>query len=215
MPLRIGVVSIQGDFAKHIQAVELAGGRPLAVRDPSDLQGLNGIILPGGESTTISLLSRYSGLWDTLSLALKKGLPAFGTCAGLILLSEEVEESSNNAQVCPLGLLRVKVQRNAYGRQRESFVGRVKLNFDGYQDEVPGVFIRAPRIVEVGLGVTVLAHHGNDVVLVQQGQLLGATFHPELGEEVTLHKYFLDIVSEAGGDKAGSLEIKGSSGKEG
>ena len=188
--MRIGVLALQGDFALHARVLEQCGVAAVEVRKPVELDEVDGLIMPGGESTT---LLKLIDAWDFVP-ALEKfnsaGKPIFGTCAGLILLAREVESPKQLS----LGLIDVTVVRNAYGRQRESFEasGTAKLGPDPSQLEM--VFIRAPRITRVGPGVETLARHGNDAVLVRQGTVLVGTFHPELTEDTAVHGYFCRMV---------------------
>jgi len=185
---RIGVLAIQGDYAAHRAALERAGAACFEVRTLADIESAEGLVLPGGESTVMgSLLVRF-GLMDALVARIRDGLPAFGTCAGLILLAREVEGYRQPG----IGLLDVAVARNAYGRQVASFRAPVNASSVG-AGKIEAVFIRAPRITRVGEGVEVLASHGGDPVLVRQGRILGCTFHPELVEGAAIHRYFLGL----------------------
>ena len=187
---RIGVLALQGDFALHAKALARCGVEAVEVRKPAELGEVDGLIMPGGESTT---LLKLMDAWDFVP-ALEKfhraGKPIFGTCAGLILLAREVQ----SPQQFSLGLIDVGVERNAYGRQRESFEasGTAKLGQAPTQLEM--VFIRAPRIKRVGPGVDVLAEHGGEPVMARQDRVLVATFHPELTDETKVHRYFCDMV---------------------
>jgi 5'-phosphate synthase pdxT subunit len=197
----IGVLALQGDFALHRQALDRAGVASREVRKPDELGLVAGLIIPGGESTT---LLKLMDAWDFVP-ALEKfhaaGKPLFGTCAGLILLAREVE---NPAQFC-LGLIDVTAERNAYGRQRESFeaVGEGDLG-DGPRP-LKMVFIRAPRLSRLGPAVTPLAHHAGECVMARQGTVLVAAFHPELTDDPAVHRYFVRMVEAAGGPRAPSV----------
>ncbi len=184
--MKIGVLAVQGAVREHIVCLERLGVEAVPVLRPTDLVGLSGIILPGGESTAQWRLLSRTGLAEPLGQALKEGLPAFGTCAGLILLAREI----TNWPERYFGVLNVAVERNATGRQVDSF--EAKLAVDGL-GEVPAVFIRAPAIRAVGEGVEVLGRYGDEPVLVRQGPLLGATFHPELTEDLRIHEFFLSL----------------------
>ena len=180
MPARppVGVLALQGDFEAHRKALADRGVESVEVRTPSDLDGLAGLVLPGGESTTMLKLMESTGLDERLEVLVRDGVPVLATCAGVILLAREVTNPPQRS----LGLLDVAVERNAYGRQLESAV--VDLEVDA-EAELPtpkleGVFIRAPRVTEVGALVRVLARRGRDPVLLRQGNVLAATFHPEL-----------------------------------
>lgn len=191
-PPRIGVLAIQGDVAEHLRAIAAAGGVPVQVRRPADLDGIDGLILPGGESTTIGMLGGESGLLAAIRRRLEGGLPAWGTCAGLILLARDVGRDQ------PLiGGLDVTVDRNAFGRQVDSF--EVDLDITG----LPGgpfraVFIRAPVVRRAGPAVELLARlDDGTIVAVRQGRLLGTSFHPELTGDSRLHALFLSMATAA------------------
>lgn len=192
MPVRIGVLAVQGDYAAHRNALERAGARTTEVRTAEDLDSVDGLVLPGGESTVMGSLLQRFGLLDTLAARIRVGLPVFGTCAGLILLAAEVEGRAQPG----LRVLDVTVRRNAYGRQIASFRASVPLSIPGAAS-LEGVFIRAPRIVRTGPGIEILAALNGDPVLVRQGTMLGCTFHPELVEEPAVHRYFLSMAAAA------------------
>ncbi|NJE86010.1 pyridoxal 5'-phosphate synthase glutaminase subunit PdxT [Thermococcus sp. CX2] len=192
--LRIGVIGVQGAVSEHIDATKRAleklgvEGDAFWLRKPSQLEGIDGIIIPGGESTTISRLMLENGLFDEVKKLGEEGLPIMGTCAGLILLAKEVEGAVEGQRF--LELLDVRVNRNAYGRQVDSFEAPLKLSFS--DEPFPGVFIRAPRIVELlGDKVKPIAWHGEEVVGVEQGNIIGLAFHPELTDDTRLHEYLL------------------------
>ena len=188
----IGVLALQGDFAAHRAALREAGAASVEVRHPGELGGVSGLILPGGESTTLVKLIREMGFVEALRAFVSEGRPVLGTCAGAILLGSKVAGSS---QFC-LGFMDIDVERNAYGRQRESFEsvrGEARLP-GGRPTDPPApmemIFIRAPRIVRTGPGVSILATHGGEPVLVRQRRLLAATFHPEMSADRILHQHF-------------------------
>ncbi len=184
----MGVLSLQGDFARHAAAVRELGAEPVRVSLPGDLSSLSALILPGGESTTMLRLLEATGLRAPLERAVRE-LPVLGTCAGLILLAREADRLP-----CPtLGVLDVTAERNAWGRQVHSFSGRVRLEPGG--DLVEGVFIRAPRIRRVGPGVEVVARLDDEPVGVRQGRLAALAFHPELTPDRRLHAWFLRDVA--------------------
>jgi pyridoxal 5'-phosphate synthase pdxT subunit len=184
---RIGVLAIQGDYAAHAEALGLAGAEPVEVRKPEELTGIDGLILPGGESTTIlRFLEKNDFLTRLREFCLTQ--PVFGTCAGAILLSREVR---NPAQVS-LGALDAVAERNAYGRQIDSAILTAETELPGGPLEM--VFIRAPRLTELGARVEVLAKRNDDPVLVRQGKVMAATFHPELSADGRVHRYFVDSV---------------------
>ena len=195
--MKIGVLALQGDFEAHRKAlarVDRSGtiGEPVEsveVRKPEQLAGLDGLIIPGGESTTLLKLMSDWGFMPAIEKFHAEGRPLFGTCAGLILLARDVERPRQPS----LGLIDVGVERNAYGRQRESFEARGVAHLDGPRP-VEMVFIRAPRIRRTGEGVAVLAEHGGEPVMAREGQVLVATFHPELTDDPSVHAYFCRMV---------------------
>jgi len=174
----VGVLALQGDFEAHRKALADRGVESVEVRTPSDLDGLAGLVLPGGESTTMLKLMESTGLDDCLEVLVRDGVPVLATCAGVILLAREVTNPPQRS----LGLLDVAVERNAYGRQLESAVVDLEVDAEAAlpTPKLEGVFIRAPRVTEVGASVRVLARRGRDPVLLRQGNVLAATFHPEL-----------------------------------
>ncbi len=182
----IGVLALQGDFREHCQRLRSIDVATREVRLPVHLDGLDGLIIPGGESTTIARLLQRFGLQDPLRERARADFPMWGTCAGAILLSDAVPELDRT----PLGLLPIAVERNAYGRQIDSFETDLAVPALGAKS-FHAVFIRAPRIVGVGTGVEVLARHEDDPVIVRRGPLLATTFHPELTSDVRLHRYFM------------------------
>ena len=191
MKKKVGVLALQGDFAAHSEALARAGAEPVLVREPGQFQEIDGLIIPGGESTTMLKLLHYDNLLEPLRQFVHKR-PVFGTCAGAILLANEV---SNPAQES-LGTMDITVERNAYGRQLDSRVVELEPEPEFQQRTVPGrleaVFIRAPIIRRVGPGAKVLARYNNDPILVEQGNCLVATFHPELTEDSRVHALFLE-----------------------
>jgi pyridoxal 5'-phosphate synthase pdxT subunit len=191
--MRIGVLALQGDFDRHAKALARCGVEAVEVRKPQELEDVDGLIMPGGESTTLLKLMDAWGFVPALEKFHAEGRPIFGTCAGLILLAREVD----NPRQFSLGLIDVGVERNAYGRQRESFEADGRATLDGRATPVEMVFIRAPRIRRVGPGVETLARHGEEPVMVRQGSVLAATFHPELTDDSTVHEYFCQMVRNA------------------
>lgn len=184
----IGVLAMQGAFREHQLMLSACGVDSRQVRKPEDLNGLDGLIIPGGESTTISKLLADSGLFEPLRLLGKEGMPVFGTCAGAILLAKEIEDASFER----LGLMDIRVKRNAFGRQVESFEEDLEIPaLTG--GPFRAVFIRAPRITGAGPEVDVLARYGDKVVCARQGSSLAAAFHPELTADRRLHEYFLNM----------------------
>lgn len=188
----IGVLGVQGDVSEHAAALARAGARPRWVKRPEDLAGLDGLVLPGGESTTLRRLLDYEGLLEAIRIRGEEGMPMFGTCAGAILLASDVV----GAPVPHLSLVPMTVARNAYGRQRESFVAELDVEvLEG--GPLRGVFIRAPVVEQVGEGVEVLAREGGGIVLAESDQALVATFHPELTRDDRLHRRFVEKVRRA------------------
>lgn len=185
----IGVVSYQGDFQRHISMLNQLGVETREVRNQSDLQGVHGVVLPGGESTTIGMLMERFGVAEALKARAAEGLPVFGTCAGLILLAEEILNSTQPR----LNLLPISVERNAYGRQIESFEASLSSALFG-ETAIEGVFIRAPRIRRWASDVEILADFEREPILVRYGSILGASFHPELTQDTRIHRYFLEMV---------------------
>jgi pyridoxal 5'-phosphate synthase pdxT subunit len=184
---RIGVLAIQGDYAAHAEALVESGAEPLEVRRPEDLDGLDGLILPGGESTTMLKFLEKRHFFDALKEFCHER-PVFGTCAGTILLARDV---CNPAQRS-LGILDATVERNAYGRQIDSSILSAETSFQGGPLEM--VFIRAPRIVQTGPSVEVLARREGFATLVRQGSIMAATFHPELSADRRVHRAFVESV---------------------
>ena len=185
MPPTIGVLALQGDVREHRWALEGLGVPPRPVRLPGDLQGLDGLVIPGGESTTIGRLAERFGLMAPLRSALAGGLPTLATCAGMILVSASIVEGDQPL----LGVLDVVVRRNAFGRQKESF--EMDLEIEGLRRPFPGVFIRAPWVEKVGSDVDVLAVVGDNPVMVRSGALMAASFHPELTGDSRVHRLWL------------------------
>jgi 5'-phosphate synthase pdxT subunit len=187
---RIGVLAIQGDYAAHSAALRDAGAVAAEVRKPEQLMGLDGLILPGGESTTVLKFLERHDLFEALK-DFCRAKPVFGTCAGAILLAREVRSPAQRS----LGLLDAVVERNAYGRQIHSAILHAETALGGEPLEM--VFIRAPRIAEIGPGVEALAYREGSPALVRQGALLAATFHPELSSDRRVHRLFVETVKAA------------------
>jgi 5'-phosphate synthase pdxT subunit len=183
---RVGVLALQGDVREHSRALTAVGADPVPVKRPEELVGLDGIVLPGGESTTMGRLMELFGLLEPLRGLLKAGLPAYGTCAGMILLADEVVDGRPDQQL--LGGLDMTVRRNAFGSQVDSFESDLELAGLG---TVHGVFIRAPWVERVGADVEVLASVDGHPVAVRQGSLLATSFHPELTDDVRVHDLFV------------------------
>jgi 5'-phosphate synthase pdxT subunit len=186
--MKVGVLALQGAFREHREVLDALGVEAVEVRTPAQLGALDALILPGGESTTVSKLLDTSGVRAPLAELLADGMPVLGTCAGMILLAREVVDGRPDQE--SFGVVDVAVRRNAYGRQRDSF--EADLDVAGLPGgPFPGVFIRAPRIEAVGAGVEVLAAHEGVPVLVRQGAVVVASFHPELSDDLRLHEWFL------------------------
>lgn len=184
---RVGVVAIQGDFEKHIQAIEAIGGEAVEVRTREELKGVDRAIIPGGESTTVGLLMERFGLGDELKARAAEGMPIWGTCMGMIMMAHEVDGRSQYT----LDLLDITVQRNAFGAQVHSFEDEVRI--EGLDEPVTGVFIRAPIVTRLGEGVQGLAKYDGKTVAVRKGNLIGTSFHPELTDDRRMHDWFLKL----------------------
>lgn len=190
---RIGVLALQGDFARHLEALESVGACGCEVRSAQDLIGLDALILPGGESSTITLLLDKFRMRQSL-LEFVRSKPVWGSCAGLILLSKEIVDSpdAQGIKLAPLGALDISVSRNAYGRQVRSFEEPVTVSEDGVSFTFEACYIRAPGIVRVGDAVTVLARRGADATLVRQENILASSFHSELTDNTALTRFFVE-----------------------
>jgi 5'-phosphate synthase pdxT subunit len=192
----VGVLALQGAFRAHGERLRSLGADPVEVRTPEQLTAVSGLVMPGGESTTMSNLLGSAGLFAPVAERIAGGMPVFGTCAGMILLADKILDGRDDQ--LHFGVLDVTVRRNGYGRQVASF--ETDLDLDprlGFDGPFHGVFIRAPRVEAVGPGVEVLAAFDGDPVLVRQGALLAACFHPELAADVRLHQLFLDVIKES------------------
>jgi len=189
----IGVLALQGAFREHVRALEACGARTRLVRLPADLEDLDGLVIPGGESTTMTMLMERMSLLGPVTDAVRGGLPALGTCAGMIVLARRITDG--RADQAPLGALDIGVRRNGYGRQVDSFEADLHVSgLDG--GPFPGVFIRAPVVEEVG-GAEVLAQHDGRAVAVRQGSVMALAFHPELSGDLRMHREFLRLVEGA------------------
>jgi 5'-phosphate synthase pdxT subunit len=185
--LKIGVLGIQGDIQEHLRMIEKTGNEPLWVKSTSELAKVSGLIMPGGESTTMIRLMKKYELWDALREAIVSGLPVYATCAGMILLSREI---INYPEQETLGVLNVAVERNGYGRQVASFETDLKIPVIG-ATPFRAIFIRAPIIEKYGESVEVLSTYKEKPVLVKQGKILASSFHPELTDDLRIHEYFV------------------------
>ncbi len=196
----IGVLALQGDVREHLRVLTSLGVRAVSVRRPAELGAVDGLVLPGGESTTMSMLLKSSGLYEAVAERLDAGMPALGTCAGMILLGREI--IGGRADQRSFGVLDISVRRNAFGRQRDSF--EIDLAVSGLDDDrraiaaapLRAVFIRAPVVERAGPDVEVLASVDGDPVLVRQGAVLAAAFHPELGDDLRIHQTFVRTSAE-------------------
>jgi 5'-phosphate synthase pdxT subunit len=192
--VRVGVLALQGDTREHLAALRDAGASALTVRRREELDAVDALVIPGGESTTMSHLLRDLDLLEPLRKRLADGLPAYGACAGMILLASEIlDAGAGGREAVPLGGLDITVRRNAFGRQVDSFEGDVE--FSGFDEPVHAVFIRAPWVERVGAGVQVLARAADHPVAVRQGPVLATAFHPEVTNDRRIHRLFVDIVN--------------------
>jgi 5'-phosphate synthase pdxT subunit len=194
----IGVLAVQGDVREHVRVLDGLGVRATTVRRTTELAACDGLVIPGGESTTMAKLTRTFDLFEPIRQRLKEGMPAFGTCAGMIMLADRIEGGTADQET--LGGLDITVRRNAFGRQVDSFEG--DLTFAGFDAPVHAVFIRAPWVEAVGTEVEVLARvdegeAAGRIVAVRQGSLMATSFHPEVGGDPRVHRLFVDLVSEA------------------
>jgi 5'-phosphate synthase pdxT subunit len=193
-PPRVGVLALQGDTREHLAVLRDAGADPVPVRRRDEIDAVDALVIPGGESTTMSHLLRDLDLLEPLRKRLAEGLPAYGACAGMILLASEIlDAGANGREAVPLHGIDMTVRRNAFGRQVDSFEGDVA--FSGLDEPVHAVFIRAPWVERVGEGVQVLAWEGRHVVAVRQGPVLATAFHPEMTGDRRIHHLFVDIVN--------------------
>ena len=200
---RIGVLAVQGDVPEHVAALCAGGAETVGVRRPSELEGLDGVVIPGGESTTMGKLLHAFDLFEPLRSAIGGGLPAYGSCAGMILLARRVLDGTPDQQT--LGGLDITVRRNAFGRQVDSFEADLAMpELTEPQRPMHAVFIRAPWVESVGPGVRVLARAPGEQgrpVAVRQGVVMATAFHPEMTGDGRVHRYFLDVVRAAGRDR--------------
>lgn len=189
--MKIGVLALQGAVSEHIKAIEACGAEGIAIKRPQQLKEIDGLIIPGGESTTIGRLMIAYEFIDAIRQFSAAGKPIFGTCAGLIVLAKRIAGQDDSY----LGLMDITVSRNAFGRQRESF--EADLDVKGIEGgALRGVFIRAPLVTETGAGVEVLATYQDQAVAVREGHLLGTSFHPELTDDYRMHEYFVEMVKQ-------------------
>ena len=186
--MKIGVLALQGDFREHIKAAENSGHQAIAIRRINELNDVDALILPGGESTTIAQLARTFDLFIDIKKRIADGMPVYGSCAGMILLADRIVDGANGQET--FGGLDMTVRRNAFGRQVDSF--EEEIEFAG--KHLNAVFIRAPWVEEIGTGVEVLAKAGDHPVAVRQGKLLATSFHPELTGDLSVHSYFFEEI---------------------
>jgi len=186
----VGVLALQGDFREHQHSIERAGEATRQIRKPADLNGISALVIPGGESTTIGRLATLYGLMDPLRRAIEGGLATLGTCAGLIFLASDISGGGPPQ----LRVLDVVVERNAFGRQNDSF--ETPIDIDGLDSPHIGVFIRAPQISKIAEDVRVLATYDEQVVMVRQSKILASAFHPELTDDLRIHEMLLNMREE-------------------
>lgn len=198
--INIGVLAVQGDVAENIAATRMAldelgiEGIVTEVKTPEQISDLNGLVIPGGESTVIGTLSLVNGSLKKIKEKIASGMPVLGTCAGMIVLSKKAKDRIVGEMDQPLlDYLDVKIERNAFGRQRDSFEADISLEKIGIPT-YRGVFIRAPSVIETGKGVEVISKFNEKIVAVKQGNIIGTSFHPELTGDLSIHKYFVDLV---------------------
>ena len=182
--MMIGVLALQGDYAKHIQILEMLKIQAIEIRYPDELKLIDGLVIPGGESTTMTDLMCRSSFYKPIQIFAEKK-PILGTCAGLIMMAETVADS----RIKPLGILNIKVDRNAYGRQIHSFTDQLTVSLNGKLEHVPATFIRAPKISSVDKFIEVLSEYNGEPVVIKQGHHLGMTFHPELNGITIFHNF--------------------------
>ena len=189
MNMQVGVLALQGAFAAHSECLTSIGVQSVEIRTPEQLGSVDALLMPGGESSTMSQLLESSGLFDPIAARIADGMPVFGTCAGMILLASEILDGRSDQR--SFSAIDISVRRNAFGRQVDSF----EANIDSSVGEFHGVFIRAPRIERVGVGVEILGTINDEPVLVRQGNVLAASFHPELSNDARLHEYFVSLTA--------------------
>ena len=189
MNMQVGVLALQGAFAAHSDCLTSIGVQSIEVRNPEQLSSVDALLMPGGESSTMSQLLESSGLFDPIAARIADGMPVFGTCAGMILLASEILDGRSDQR--SFSAIDISVRRNAFGRQVDSFEATINSSVGDFH----GVFIRAPRIERVGEDVEVLGSINDEPVLVRQGNVLAASFHPELSNDARLHEYFVSITA--------------------
>ena len=190
--MKVGVLALQGDVREHMSSLIACGVDPISVRRSSEIDQVDALVLPGGESTTIAQLAEVFGIYDQLKKRIDEGMPVYGSCAGMILLANEILDSKVGQKT--FGGLNITVRRNAFGRQVDSFETDISFN-DGSNELVRAVFIRAPWVEEVGEGIEVLASVDNHPVAVRSKTLLATSFHPEITGDHRIHRYFIEEVA--------------------
>jgi 5'-phosphate synthase pdxT subunit len=200
--INIGVLAVQGDVAENIMATKMAieelglDGIVTEVKTPEQISDLDGLVIPGGESTVIGTLSLVNGSLKKIKEKIASGMPVFGICAGMIMLSKKAKDRVVGEMDQPLlDFLDIKIERNAFGRQKDSFESEISMDKIGIK-KFQGVFIRAPSIIETGKDVEVLSKFNEKIVAVKQGNIIGTSFHPELTGDLSLHKYFVSLIKE-------------------
>ena len=190
--MKVGVLALQGDVREHVSSLIACGVEPISVRRSSEIDAIDALVLPGGESTTIAQLAEVFGIYDQLKSRIAEGMPVYGSCAGMILLANEILDAKVGQKT--FGGLDITVRRNAFGRQVDSFESDIAFN-DGSSDLIRAVFIRAPWVEKVGAGVEVLASVENHPVAVRSTTVLATSFHPELTGDHRIHRYFIEEVA--------------------
>jgi pyridoxal 5'-phosphate synthase pdxT subunit len=190
--LHIGILALQGDFERHEHQIKLLGAKPHLVKLPAHLNDIDGIIIPGGESTTMNILLDRFDLRKPL-IEFCKSHPVFGTCAGMIMLSKKIQDNLSGVE--PLGLLDIEVIRNGYGRQVFSFECTVDIKTSSGVKPVGATFIRAPKVMKLGVGIDILAEYNGSPVFIKHGHVMASSFHTELDDDTTIHELFFDIFS--------------------
>ncbi len=189
--INVGVLALQGAFREHINSIKTCGAKTVEIKFPGQLEEVDGLIIPGGESTTIGKLINKYNFKPYLDEFYRSGKAIYGTCAGLILVAKKVLNEDIG-----LGYIDIEAQRNSYGRQIDSFEEYVELGFDG-KEKFKAIFIRAPRILKVGSGVDILSKINDNIILARQNNVLVSTFHPELQEDTRIHEYFLKMIGKS------------------
>ncbi|MED5276409.1 MAG: pyridoxal 5'-phosphate synthase glutaminase subunit PdxT [Actinomycetota bacterium] len=191
--MKVGVLALQGAFKLHVKALEQFGVEAIEVRNLENFNSVEALIIPGGESTTMSFLLESTGMFEAIKESAAEGMPILGTCAGMILLSSKITDGRSDQN--PLGLVNIETRRNGYGRQIDSFES--DLSIKGFDRSFRGIFIRAPLVEKVGSEVEVLAEVNNRPVMCKQGSVLVTSFHPELADDTRIHTEFLEMLSKS------------------